>query len=142
MHRTALLLSSCADRDRSATPKQTSEKEILRKELASGTHQVEDGISEDVIYKIDIPANRYDMLCVEGISRALNIFRGVQGVPVYQVAGDAATTPRPLDSHPSDRCLPPPFTPFRCGSPPGLFLTISTMLGPRVSKLLPYPLNL
>jgi len=27
-----------------------------------------------VLFKIDIPANRYDMLCLEGISRALNIF--------------------------------------------------------------------
>ena len=32
--------------------------------------------SEEVLYKIDIPANRYDMLCLEGIARALNIFRG------------------------------------------------------------------
>ena len=27
-----------------------------------------------VLFKIDIPANRYDMLCLEGIARALNIF--------------------------------------------------------------------
>ncbi len=30
--------------------------------------------SEEILYKIDIPANRYDMLCLEGIARALNIF--------------------------------------------------------------------
>lgn len=29
---------------------------------------------EDVIYKIDIPANRYDLLCLEGISQALLVF--------------------------------------------------------------------
>lgn len=29
------------------------------------------GLSEEVVYKIDIPANRYDLLCVEGIARAL-----------------------------------------------------------------------
>ena len=54
-----------------------------------------------IIYKIDIPANRYVMLCVEvraagcaaapqrldgpwqGIARALNVFRGVQPAPTY-----------------------------------------------------------
>jgi hypothetical protein len=37
--------------------------------------------SDEVVYKIDIPANRYDMLCLEGIARALNIFSGrVAGV--------------------------------------------------------------
>lgn len=30
--------------------------------------------NDEVIYRIDIPANRYDMLCLEGIARALNIF--------------------------------------------------------------------
>ncbi|GHP04514.1 hypothetical protein PPROV_000326800 [Pycnococcus provasolii] len=36
---------------------------------------------DDVIYKIDIPANRYDLLCVEGISRALKTF--VTGQPAH-----------------------------------------------------------
>ena len=31
-------------------------------------------ISEEVIYKIDIPANRYDLLCLEGLAPALLIF--------------------------------------------------------------------
>lgn len=30
--------------------------------------------NEDVIYKIDIPANRYDLLCLEGLSQALLVF--------------------------------------------------------------------
>jgi hypothetical protein len=46
---------------------------MLRKELASAIAQGENSklaaeaaaASEEVIYKIDIPANRYDMLCVE-----------------------------------------------------------------------------
>lgn len=29
---------------------------------------------EETVYKIEIPANRYDMLCVEGLGRALSIF--------------------------------------------------------------------
>ncbi len=53
---------------------QTSEQEMLQK----GQGIVGDATcsSEEVLYKIDIPANRYDMLCLEGIARALNIFRG------------------------------------------------------------------
>ncbi|KAG0637282.1 hypothetical protein HOY80DRAFT_281842 [Tuber brumale] len=35
--------------------------------------------------KIEIPANRYDMLCHEGISLMLNIFRGKASVPNYRV---------------------------------------------------------
>jgi len=29
---------------------------------------------EETIYKIDIPANRYDLLCVEGLGRAIAIY--------------------------------------------------------------------
>ena len=53
---------------------QTSEQEMLNK--AQGIASQTATSSEDVLYKIDIPANRYDMLCLEGIARALNIFRG------------------------------------------------------------------
>lgn len=42
--------------------------------------------SEEVIYKIDIPANRYDMLCVEGIARALNVFKHGASVPRFRLA--------------------------------------------------------
>lgn len=63
---------------------QTSERKMKLKEL----NQTDDTDlkDEEVIYRIDIPANRYDMLCLEGIARALNIFRGtLQGVD-YQLA--------------------------------------------------------
>lgn len=30
--------------------------------------------SEEIIYKIDIPANRYDLLCLESLSTGLLIF--------------------------------------------------------------------
>jgi phenylalanyl-tRNA synthetase beta chain len=39
--------------------------------------------SEAIIYKIDMPANRYDLLCVEGLSRALKIFLGDIDAPVF-----------------------------------------------------------
>ena len=59
---------------------QTSEKKMLQKEhqnKAPGEQQpAEEDAEDEVIYRIDIPANRYDMMCLEGISRALNIFTG------------------------------------------------------------------
>ncbi len=64
-------------------PPQTSEKEMLRKE--HGGLENKDA-SDEVLYKIDIPANRYDMLCLEGIARALNIFNRSIAVPHYRVA--------------------------------------------------------
>lgn len=42
-------------------------------------------LSENVIYKIDMPANRYDLLCIEGLSRALRIFLGEMDAPSYEV---------------------------------------------------------
>lgn len=53
----------------------TSEKEMVSKEQgeAKGAE-----LDDKVIYKIEIPANRYDLLCIEGIARALRIFKGLQ----------------------------------------------------------------
>nr|WCZ58460.1 phenylalanyl-tRNA synthetase beta subunit [Andalucia godoyi] len=39
-----------------------------------------------VYYKIEIPANRYDILCVEGLSLAIRVFLGMQAPPHYQVS--------------------------------------------------------
>jgi phenylalanyl-tRNA synthetase beta chain len=38
--------------------------------------------SDRVLYYIAVPANRYDLLCIEGIARALNIFLERIPVPV------------------------------------------------------------
>ncbi|KAK9107129.1 hypothetical protein Syun_023140 [Stephania yunnanensis] len=61
----------------------TTEKAIIRKEK----HLEEEEMSEDdeVIYKIEIPANRYDLLCLEGLVQALRIFKGLDAVPVYRL---------------------------------------------------------
>ncbi|BFZ55798.1 phenylalanine--tRNA ligase subunit beta [Savitreella phatthalungensis] len=45
-----------------------------------------DGTPARATLKIDIPANRYDLLCIEGIARAFNIFLGRQEVPNYAVS--------------------------------------------------------
>ncbi|KAI0750829.1 phenylalanyl-tRNA synthetase [Daedaleopsis nitida] len=36
--------------------------------------------------KIEIPANRYDLLCIEGIARALRVFLGLDQPPQYKLA--------------------------------------------------------
>ncbi|KAL8894138.1 MAG: hypothetical protein Q9192_004587 [Flavoplaca navasiana] len=43
------------------------------------------GKQEPAQLKIEIPANRYDMLCFEGISLMLNIFRGKRTSPDYRL---------------------------------------------------------
>lgn len=53
-------------------PIQTSEKEMVSKE--HGGAKVE-GLSEEIIYRVEVPANRYDLLCLEGLARALLIFQ-------------------------------------------------------------------
>lgn len=35
--------------------------------------------------KIEIPANRYDLLCIEGIARALRVYLGLQPSPKYEL---------------------------------------------------------
>eukprot|EP01105_Mastigella_eilhardi_P022830 TRINITY_DN5684_c0_g1_i3.p2 TRINITY_DN5684_c0_g1~~TRINITY_DN5684_c0_g1_i3.p2 ORF type:complete len:617 (-),score=203.11 TRINITY_DN5684_c0_g1_i3:1994-3727(-) len=40
---------------------------------------------DEVIYKIEVSANRYDQLCVEGIARSLGVFLGTMNTPSYVV---------------------------------------------------------
>ena len=47
------------------------------KKKAQGDDIDTTGLSEEVVYKIEIPANRYDLLGIEGLSSAL---RGVLGL--------------------------------------------------------------
>ena len=75
----------------------TSEKQIKDKflgEAGAGASGAGDDAEDDTIYKIDIPANRYDLLCMEGISRALNVFRGVEPSPVFRMIEPANGAPR------------------------------------------------
>ena len=52
---------------------QTTEKQMLMKEQGD---QAGAGVSEDILYRIDIPANRYDLLCLEGLVNGLLVFQG------------------------------------------------------------------
>lgn len=49
-----------------------------------------DDPDEETIYKIEIPANRYDLLCVEGLGRAIAIYLGRQKSPVYKLVTPAS----------------------------------------------------
>lgn len=64
----------------------TSEREEATKSSTSKLSKKEiAALSDSVIYKIDMPANRYDLLCIEGLSRALKIFLGDMDAPTYEV---------------------------------------------------------
>jgi len=65
----------------------TSEKAIVEKERGTDAAS---GLSDRVIFKVDVPANRYDLLCIEGLVRALQIFKGVTPPPQYKLS-----TPKP-----------------------------------------------
>lgn len=61
----------------------TTDQEIRRKELHRNE---EDDGNAQVIYKIDLPANRCDLLCLEGLSQALRIFENKEELPKYKLA--------------------------------------------------------
>lgn len=58
--------------DLAFTCSQTSEKEIISKEKGDCNAS---GASDVILYKIDVPANRYDLLCLEGLVRGLQVFK-------------------------------------------------------------------
>lgn len=46
-------------------------------------------IEKVTMYKIEVPANRYDLLCLEGIAQALRVFLQLdQGLPDYRIDGE------------------------------------------------------
>mmetsp|Transcript_1691 Transcript_1691/g.3718 ORF Transcript_1691/g.3718 Transcript_1691/m.3718 type:complete len:625 (-) Transcript_1691:57-1931(-) len=64
----------------------TSDFEIACKERGEAAAK---GLSKRVIYKVDVPANRYDLLCLEGLVRALSIFKGKSTTPIYKLSQQA-----------------------------------------------------
>ena len=42
-------------------------------------------ISKEIVYKIEVPANRYDLLCLEGISTAFRTYLGLGTLPRYTI---------------------------------------------------------
>ena len=72
----------------------TSEREMNSKFLGDKAAAAGGAASDEVIYKIDIPANRYDLLCHEGISKALNVFMGRCPSPTFRLIEPANGAPR------------------------------------------------
>ena len=73
----------------------TSEREMNSKFLGDKAGETSsESASDEVIYKIDIPANRYDLLCHEGISKALNVFLGRCPSPTFRLIEPANGAPR------------------------------------------------
>ncbi|KAL8471318.1 hypothetical protein ACS0TY_028203 [Phlomoides rotata] len=68
----------------------TTEKAIIRKE--KHLDEEEQSENEEVIYKIEVPGNRYDLLCLEGLAQALRVFNGVDTIPAYKVASISKET--------------------------------------------------
>ena len=61
----------------------TSEAVMQRKEKGGREASVAESKAEEIIYKIDDPANRYDFLCVEGVARAIKAFIGGMQPPRF-----------------------------------------------------------
>lgn len=74
-------------------------------ELDDDTTEEVKGTDERPTLKIDIPANRYDLLCHEGISRALRVFLGKEPQPVLKLSQPAQMVE--LNIHDSVRQIRP-----------------------------------
>jgi len=57
----------------------------LDEDTSNSKRPIVDGVMEAPQLKIEIPANRYDMLCFEGIAMNLNIFLGRQTLPNFRL---------------------------------------------------------
>ncbi|XP_004299260.1 PREDICTED: probable phenylalanine--tRNA ligase beta subunit-like [Fragaria vesca subsp. vesca] len=83
----------------------TTEKAIVRKEKHLDEEEADE--DEEVIYKIDIPANRYDLLCLEGLSQALRIFEKKEEVPQYKLANISKETMMKMHVKPETSLIRP-----------------------------------
>uniref|UniRef100_A0A182P097 Phenylalanine--tRNA ligase beta subunit n=1 Tax=Anopheles epiroticus TaxID=199890 RepID=A0A182P097_9DIPT len=63
----------------------TTEKQMITKE--QGLVEAAKDASEEIIYRIDIPANRYDLLCLEGLVMGLQVFMGKIKFPRFTKVG-------------------------------------------------------
>ncbi|XP_072301472.1 phenylalanine--tRNA ligase beta subunit isoform X1 [Eucyclogobius newberryi] len=71
----------------------TTEKEIISKEQGDSKAS---GASDLILYKIDVPANRYDLLCLEGLVRGLQVFKNKREAPRYRRVRASSGEPQRL----------------------------------------------
>lgn len=48
-------------------------------------------LSNEYVYKIEVAANRYDLLCVEGIAQAFRVYLGIHKLPRFGVKNSSET---------------------------------------------------
>lgn len=58
---------------------------MMQKELGDVAIDNKD-VSEEIIFRIEIPANRYDLLCLEGLAAGLLVFQNLTKQPTYEVS--------------------------------------------------------
>eukprot|EP00761_Pharyngomonas_kirbyi_P014487 gb/GECH01014517.1/.p1 GENE.gb/GECH01014517.1/~~gb/GECH01014517.1/.p1 ORF type:complete len:591 (+),score=151.28 gb/GECH01014517.1/:1-1773(+) len=63
---------------------ESSEREQAEKEGKQLSESELEQLSTEKFYKIEVAANRYDLLCTEGIVRALKVFLGQIQPPIYK----------------------------------------------------------
>eukprot|EP00298_Acanthocystis_sp_HF-20_P014611 c20841_g1_i2.p1 GENE.c20841_g1_i2~~c20841_g1_i2.p1 ORF type:complete len:642 (-),score=298.90 c20841_g1_i2:12-1937(-) len=68
---------------------ETTEQEQVERMM--GTDAAANAKSE-ILYKIEVPANRYDLLCMEGMSQALNVFLGNTPIPNFHYSNQGKKT--------------------------------------------------
>uniref|UniRef100_A0A1L8DFL7 Phenylalanine--tRNA ligase beta subunit n=1 Tax=Nyssomyia neivai TaxID=330878 RepID=A0A1L8DFL7_9DIPT len=83
----------------------TSEKQMLTKE--QGDNVALENASEEIIYRIDIPANRYDLLCLEGLVSALLVFQNKIKQPHFRVIDPVDGKPQVLSMTPATGLVRP-----------------------------------
>ncbi|KAF7651247.1 hypothetical protein LDENG_00113550 [Lucifuga dentata] len=71
----------------------TTEKDLITREQGDGKAS---GASDVILYKIDVPANRYDLLCLEGLVRGLQVFKNKLEAPRYKRVRPASGEPQRL----------------------------------------------
>ncbi|KAM6933008.1 phenylalanine--tRNA ligase beta subunit [Xenentodon cancila] len=71
----------------------TSEKDIISREQGDSKAS---GASDVILYKIDVPANRYDLLCLEGLARGLQVFKNKMEAPRYTRVSPVSGEPQRL----------------------------------------------
>ena len=113
----------------------TSEREMNSKFLGDKAAAAGGDASDEVIYKIDIPANRYDLLCHEGISKALNVFMGRCPSPTFRLIEPANGAPR--QTSPATVARPfwrPDFSPPASRAAANAWTSTPRATGPRRSR--------
>ncbi|KAM4565654.1 phenylalanine--tRNA ligase beta subunit [Odontesthes bonariensis] len=71
----------------------TSEKELISREQGDCKASA---ASDVILYKIDVPANRYDLLCLEGLVRGLQVFKNKLEAPRYRRVSPVSKEPQRL----------------------------------------------